>query len=240
MKRVLIALILCGCVALPAVAAPTGTVTMKWLGHSAAPYQNVSLYADSDGTYDPVTKAGYELARTSVGAGYYLHDVSGATGDGLGVKDPLLGFCIDLAQPPAPTYATFDVVELTEAPNPMFIGSYMTNAKADLLSELWGRHFSDSMTNQQAAQFQLAVWELVFETSGTYDISTGSVLSTSLNAGTNALLNSLDGTGPKVHLFALTNPQYQDMLTTIPAPGALLLGALGVGVVGWFRSRKSL
>ena len=83
MEKSLVALVVCACVCSPSLAAPTGTVTMKYPGYSAAPYATVSLYADSDGSYDDAAGTGYEVAFSGgIAAGFYKHDVTAATGSG--------------------------------------------------------------------------------------------------------------------------------------------------------------
>jgi hypothetical protein len=233
MKRALLGVV--GCLMLAqSVWASQGTVSATYLGATAGPGSIVSLYIDRDGTYPP-----YEVSTDFTRAGYLVEQINSATGLGTEIANPLWAFSIDAIQ--SPSYnnsAMYEVVDLTEAPNPTVIGMTMTSERAALLEELWGRYHSTTMTADQAAAFQLAVWELVYETSGTYDISAGSVRSDSLNAETNALLDSLDGAGPKASLVALTSPIYQDLLAEVPAPGALALGSLGMGLIGWLRSRK--
>ncbi len=73
------------------------------------------------------------------------------------------------------------------------------------------------------------------------------VTSQSWNPGTGAWEGSFDlSFGSPVSLLVFSDGGYDDVaiddltVTPIPAPGAILLGSIGVGLVGWLRRRRTL
>ncbi|HUU92998.1 MAG TPA: PEP-CTERM sorting domain-containing protein [Phycisphaerae bacterium] len=110
-----------------------------------------------------------------VWAGLYTFDKGAISPDSTAnpayYLDPVFGgYCIDLAQVISPNYTTtWELKPLEQAPvNPT--GIVMGPDRATLLRRLWGSHFNDP----NAAEFQVAVWELLAENpSNGYGVTTG-------------------------------------------------------------------
>ena len=164
-------------------------------------------------------------------------------------------FCIDLSEYLA-NPDMYNIAPLEDLPTPEDQPWQPMGAdRANLLRELFGRHYAslfdgaDDARDQQA--FQLCVWEIIYEvdTNGDpnfADVEAGDFratgLATGVGATANSFLNTLTGSGPYANLLGLEstnqNPGYgQDFVTIIPLPGAAVLGILGIGIAGWMKRR---
>jgi hypothetical protein len=159
-----------------------------------------------------------------------------------GTIDPaasFLAFCIEPREfvSSGSTY-TYSLVPLAQGTTN--IGG-MGQAKADLLSELFGRYYpvlNAPLDAVHASAMQIAIWEIVRETSGTLDVSSGNIsFRNPADAPALALaqtyLSSLNGTGPRaINLYALDEVGAQDVIVQIQNPEPATIILMGVALIG--------
>ena len=171
-------------------------------------------------------------------------------GDYLGFQvSDFYSFCIEPREfvSPGSTYT----YEWTALENGTTNIGGMGTTKANLIRELFGRfHTSmwDPFDGTTAGAFQIAIWEIVRETSGTLDVGNGTTQfrnaqnPAALTQAQN-YLSALNGNGPKVDdLFAgasgtLTVPGVQDILFQ-PVSEPAGLGALGIALLAVAHFRR--
>ena len=250
MKRLLlISAAICLFASAPAMADLLGDVIMRETGTN--PNQNHTLYFRN---FQPVT------AQTGLYRWEYKIDQDW---DYRELRP--WGFCIE-AQYSCTSFYTAEVHTLEQAPiDGGGTGDVpMGGVKADYLRELWADVDALTgigpglMTTTEAAAMQLAVWEIVYEDwdqdgdgnvdNADWDVLTNNAAApfwsfkTSTNSAAAALANTWlgnvtgDGSTPGPSLVALTNSACQDYIT-IPAPAAIVLGMMGLGLAGWVRKR---
>lgn len=229
----------------------TGTIDAQYKGYSGS---GVSVYLNG-------------VSRGTVGTGIYQFQLFGQNINGGALHIPTYtynnevrfdAFCVDLAQNVYTGQHLYDAVDPGLVPNHTVQG--MGAERAARLAELWGRVIGDNAVasvlnnNTKRAAFQLAVWEIVYESDvdySSYDVTSGNgVFYSSLVAGNatanqaNAWLNVIDGSGPSVVLAGMRHTgspaTHQDFIVrVVPAPAAALLGVLGLGAVAWVRRKLS-
>jgi hypothetical protein len=103
-------------------------------------------------------------------------------------------------------------------------------------------------TSLESAAFQLALWEIQYEASGAYDLSTGSAIFKDANladgdavALAQTYLNGLSGYGSSMQVHVLASGSNQDVVFATPVPepstyALMLVGLTGVGLAA--RRRK--
>jgi len=179
----------------------------------------------ADGGTSPFVLESYTLNGVKdVGEAGVYNFTRSATNPGTYAGRPAAGqtfgaFCLDPNQDfPSGANIGYTVVDLASA-NDGTLGA----AKADQISELWGRFRSTIGTDAtKAAAFQMAVWEIV--TDAGKNLSAGAFVADSSTAATAAVktqaqawLDALDGTGAKANLAAMASPTDQDEVFEVPA-----------------------
>lgn len=229
--------------------------------HATTIYGSVTMSPAGFGAADSMTIWGGNLNNYNLTAGAMLFNKTNGAGDGQYLENGRVGvFCIDLLEYAASTSKTYDVIMPEDGPRPTtFLGGPMGQAKADYLSELWGRYFDSAWvsggtyTTQQkksAEAFAAAIWEIVYEDVPSapmyWDVTVDGALGSSKGFKAanldyqlaNSWLRSLNGTGPMADLRALSNLGSQDFLVAIPEPATLALTAVSLLLLSRKRISK--
>ncbi len=234
---------------------PAATAQATSLGTVRLAYDSVSPRQASNVTLDGSTTNGLLTGRYNL----QLDPTYAPTGEGVDVyaeadANGRIGtFCADVRQWAPTSYKVYDVYLPEDAP----IGganSPMDEAKAWDLRRLFNQRTGETGTNDGAAAFQAAVWEIIYEESGTYDVTSGDLSMTIYSgwgsgwlATANDWLDALGTDQPDVGLRVLANADKQDFAMWVPdLPGgvipepltavALLLG--GAALTAYSRRRR--
>jgi len=218
---------------------------------SAYSVDTVEVVSTGNGANEPigVWGGGLDGSVEGVYAGVYnLYKTDGAGEGKLWSNGTIGAFCAELSEPAPEITSKYSVVSLDD----MF-----GTAKADYISELWGRYHDPSWTgdgpftwqqDSKAAAFATAIWEIVYEdlpgSTLKWDVKVdgtwgGSGFRTDFGGANiaNNYLHSLDGTGPMADLRVFSYNGSQDYIAQVPEPTTIVL--LGLGGLGLLRRKRS-
>lgn len=165
-------------------------------------------------------------------------------------------FCIDISQlvPPQNVALSYSIGSLADAPDANLPNGHVIGSnRAGLLASLYANAIdagyltsrgsaTNAMDSKTAAVFQLAVWELAFETEGAHgNLGAGQFSlgggSTAFDAGMTALFSTFMGwadAGDSLGgIRALTRNGAQDQIVVVPLPtgaGLALAGLTGIAI----------
>jgi hypothetical protein len=205
-------------------AQPATAATLHYDGAWVGPYDTATIH----NTLPLVSKA------VAVGA-LKMHETAPVVGGSF------MAFCVDIFD----TLATSTNYTLVSGASFYGAGSY----KITDLQRLASNNLASVTTPEKSAAFQLAVWEIVNETSGTYNVGSGTFFATTSDAlaitdANNWLLAVTNHTGSITQSLSIwqqnTARSTQDLavFAPVPEPEAYAMLLAGLGLLGFIARRR--
>ena len=181
------------------------------------------------------------LGSSTYYAGHMNHTITSGSQAG----QSFFTFCIEVGEYASNGSATYDIVDIADAPNP---GSPYGQTKADAVSAIVANAYAmgwiDAKLQADSGQadylakmgaIQAAIWEALGHDFQVNSSGTSSALRTQYNLLTNE--NSFDGSLRMRNLMAVVAQGQQDQLWIVPLPPA---GFAGLGLLGGLAGVRAM